>query len=317
MDIGRLFSHAWGLFVKDIGPLIIGALIAGIVPAVAATVVLVATLGATFATSSVSAEGEIESLSSAGVALLVIGLTLVVVVAVLLSAPLYAGLAMGIVRRVRENRTMGYGDTFQGFAVFAPVVGVSALVAAIVVVLFVVPFVLAVLAIAVSSWLLGAAAVGAGLAAVVVAVYLYVRWAYIMLFIVDQGATATGALRASAAAVAAVGWWNTFVALIVVTLVVSVVGGVLGVIPFVGAVASLLLTPFALTYLVAMYLAARHEDGLIDAALRIATVTPGWPGEAPGAGEEPLPPPAGGSQGYGPAPAPPQAGTDVTPPSSS
>ncbi len=36
MDIGKLFRDAWGLFVKDIGPLIVGMLIASIVPAVAA-----------------------------------------------------------------------------------------------------------------------------------------------------------------------------------------------------------------------------------------------------------------------------------------
>ena len=38
MDIGKLFRDAWGLFVKDIGPLIVGMLIASFVPVVAAVV---------------------------------------------------------------------------------------------------------------------------------------------------------------------------------------------------------------------------------------------------------------------------------------
>ena len=46
MDIGKLFKDAWGLFVKDIGPLIVGMLIASIIPAVVAITLGVATFGA-------------------------------------------------------------------------------------------------------------------------------------------------------------------------------------------------------------------------------------------------------------------------------
>jgi len=176
MDIGKLFSQAWGLFVKDIGPLIVGALIAGIVPAIAATVVLIATLGATFATSTVSPSGDITSVSAAGWALFAVGMALVIVVAVLLSAPLYGGLVMGVVRRVRENRDMGYGDAFQGFSFFRPVVGVTVIVTAVMIGIFLVPVVLAIAAAAASSLLLGLLAALAGLAAFVAAVYLGTRW---------------------------------------------------------------------------------------------------------------------------------------------
>jgi hypothetical protein len=42
VDVGKLFRDAWGLFVKDIGPLIVGMLIASILPTIAALVIAVA-----------------------------------------------------------------------------------------------------------------------------------------------------------------------------------------------------------------------------------------------------------------------------------
>ncbi len=44
----KLFRDAWGLFVKDIGPLIVGILIASLVPAVAAMVILFVTIGGSY-----------------------------------------------------------------------------------------------------------------------------------------------------------------------------------------------------------------------------------------------------------------------------
>ncbi len=290
MDIGKLFSQAWGLFVKDIGPLIVGALIAGIVPAIAATIVLIATLGATFATSTVSSEGDVTSVSPAGWALLAVGMTLVVVVAVLLSAPLYAGLVLGVIRRVRENREMGYGDTFQGFSLFGPVVGVTVLITVIMIGIFLAPVVLAIAAAAASSTLLGVLAAVVAIAATVAAVYLSTRWVYAIPLVVDQRTTATDALRESGVEVKRTGWWITFLALIVMGIVVSIVGGVLGLIPFVGTVASLLLTPFSLTYIIAMYFQSRGENALVDGVLR--RVGPAsWPAA-----------PSGGAAQYPPAP---------------
>jgi hypothetical protein len=291
MDIGRLFGHAWGLFVKDLGPLIVGALVAGVIPTVAAVVVLALTFGLTMVTGAISS-GEFH-LNAGGVGVLVLGLTFVVVVAMLLTAPLYAGLVLGIVRRVREGRPMGYGDAFQGFTVFGQVAGAVVLAAGAVFLLFLVPFLVALLAVIASSWLLGALAILAGIAALVAAFYLYARWAYLLPLVVDQNESATGSLRASAALVAATGWWQTFLALVVMSLAVGVVSGVLSVIPVVGSVATLLLTPFALTYLLAMYFAARREEALVDAALRPAAASGSWPAAAswPDVSVEPLAPP--------------------------
>ncbi len=274
MDIGKLFSQAWGLFLKDVGPLVVGALIAGIIPAIAATIVFVATLGMTFATSTISAEGGVTSVSGAGWALLGIGTALVVVVSVLLSAPLYAGLVAGVIRRVRLGRAMGYGDAFLGFSFFGPVVGATALISLVMLAIIAVPAVLAIAAAVASSTLLAIAAALTGMLAVAAALFFYTRWVYVMPLIVDRGEGVAGSLGRSGAMVARTGWWVTFLALILMTIVIGVVSGVLGVIPFVGAVASLLLTPYMLAYVTVMYFQAGDEGVLVDTLLVRTPQTP-------------------------------------------
>ncbi len=293
MDIGKLFSHAWGLFLKDVGPLIVGALIAGLVPMLAGGIIFAATLGATFAGASISQEGEITGVSSLGWGLLVVGSILLVVVVLLLSAPLYAGLVSGVVRRVREGRAMGYGDAFDGFRFFGTVVGASVLIGLVFAGIAAVPVAIALAAAAASSATLGVVAAVAGLVAAIAWIYLYTRWVYVFPVIVDKGFSATAALSRSSEVVRASGWWITFLAILVMTIVISVIGGVLGVIPIVGSVASLLLTPFVLAYVVAMYFQAGSEAHLIEAALRGDSVTPVSPPMYPpaeGARTEPYPP---------------------------
>jgi hypothetical protein len=297
VDIGKLFSQAWGLYVKDVGPLIVGSLIAGIVPAVAATIVLLGTLGVTFA-AGIGAGGEVTGLSPAGWTLLALGMALVVIVAVLLTAPLYAGLVAGVVRRIREGRQMGYGDAFVGFSYFAPVVGATVLITLIVLAIVAVPVVLGVAAAVLEFALLGIVAGLAAIAALAAVVYLSTRWVYVVLVIVDQNEGAAGSLGRSGAMVMKTGWWMTFFAVLLVTIVVSVVSGVLSTIPAVGGIASLLLIPFSLAYVVAMYFQSGGEGGLVDAALRPASASaPQQPAEtnwqaAPGPVAPPAYPPA-------------------------
>jgi hypothetical protein len=328
MDIGKLFSQAWGLYVKDIGPLIVGSLIAGIVPAVAATIVLFGTLGITFAASSIGAGGEVTGLSPAGWTLLALGMALVVIVALLLTAPLYAGLVAGVVRRIREGRQMGYGDAFVGFSYFGPVVGATVLITLIVLAIVAVPVILGVAAAVLEFALLGIVAGLAALAAAVAVVYLSTRWVYVVLVIVDQNEGATGSLGRSGAMVMKTGWWMTFFAVLLVTIVVSVVSGVLSTIPVVGSIASLLLIPFNLAYVVAMYFQSGEERGLVDAALRPASASaPQQPAEtnwqsAPGPvappaypPAAPAPPPPSSTQTGSPAPSPVPPSTAGPPPS--
>ena len=294
MDIGRLFSHAWGLFLKDVGPLIVGGLIAGLIPMLAGGIIFAATLGATFAGASISQEGEITGVSSLGWGLLlVVGAVLLVVVVLLLSAPLYAGLVSGVVRRVREGRAMRYGDAFDGFRFFGAVVGASVLMGLAFVAIAAVPVAIALAAAAASSAMLGVVAAVAGLVAAVAWIYLYTLWVYVFPVIVDRGLSATTALSQSSATVRASGWWITLLAILVMTIVIGVIGGVLGVIPILGSVASLLLTPFALAYVVAMYFQAGSEAHLIETTLRGDSVTPVSPAMYPpaeGARPAPYPP---------------------------
>ena len=42
MDLGKVFRDAWGLFTKDVGPLMVGMIIASIIPAVAVAVKVIA-----------------------------------------------------------------------------------------------------------------------------------------------------------------------------------------------------------------------------------------------------------------------------------
>ena len=312
MSISRLFSQAWGLFLKDVGPLLVGSLIAGIIPAIAAGMIFVGVLGATFATGVIAEQGDVISVDAMGWGLLAMGMVLVVLVSLLLTVPLYAGLIMGVIRRVREGRAMGYGDAFEGFKLFGRVVAVSLLIGLIFLGIAFIPLVLAIAAAGLSSVVLGVLAALTGLAALVVIVYLNVRWAYVFPLIVDRGATSTGALRESGVTVGGSGWWTTFLALLVMSVAVGVVGGVLGVIPVIGSIASLFLTPFALTYVVAMYFQATREDRLIAETLQRR---PGaLPRQAPpsGAGSYQYPP-VPGSSPYPPAQPPPYASPPAPP----
>ena len=274
MDLGKLFRDAWGLFVKDIGPLIVGMLIASIVPTVAAVVIATATIGASISGLQVDAQGAVTGVDSMNWALLISGTVAIVVVTLLLSVPLYVGILSGVFRRVREGRQMAYGDAFSGFSVFGKVVWAAVLLGLIITAIFVVPTAVIVGgAVAGSAVIAGLGAVVL-LAAVVPCVYLGIAWVYVFPVIVDRGLGVTEAMGESRRLVHGSGWWWTFLVLFLLQLVVGAVSFVLGLIPFIGAVATIALYPFVLTYVVAMYFQARSEGHLIDAVL-------GWPRQAP------------------------------------
>ena len=105
-------------------------------------------------------------------------------------------------------------------------------------------------------------------------------------------------------------WWWTFLGYFVLGVVVGAVSTVLGFIPFVGAVATIVLYPFVLTYVVAMYFQARGEGGLIDAVT--GYVAPGSVGGAPAYSHQAAPYAAPGAPPM--PPAPPVAGAAWQPP---
>ena len=87
MDIGKLFRDGWGLFTKDVGPLIVGMLIACIIPAVAMTIVIAVTLGASLGGITTDAQGEVTSVDSSSVVVWIVGSVVIVVVADLPHGP--------------------------------------------------------------------------------------------------------------------------------------------------------------------------------------------------------------------------------------
>jgi hypothetical protein len=274
VDIGKLFRDAWGLFVKDIGPLIVGMLIASIIPAVAAVIIAAVTFGASIRGLQVNEQGTVTSVDSMNWVLLAVGSIAIVVVILFLTAPLYVGILSGVFRRVREGRAMAYGDAFSGFAIFGKVIWASVLLGLIFTAIMIVPTAVIVGGAVAGSAILVGLGVIVFLAAMVGYVYLGIAWVYVFPVIVDRGTGVTEALGESRRLVHGSGWWWTFLVLFLLQLAVAAASFALGMIPFVGAVATIVLYPFVLTYVVAMYFQARSEGQLIDAVL-------GWPKPAP------------------------------------
>ncbi len=63
----------------------------------------------------------------------------IVVVAIFLTVPLFAGLLEGVLQRVRQGRPMAYGDAFNGFRIFGRVVWAAVLLGIIYAALVLVP----------------------------------------------------------------------------------------------------------------------------------------------------------------------------------
>ena len=328
MDIGKLFRDAWGLFVKDIGPLIVGLLIASLVPAVAAVVIAAATIGASFSGLQVDPQGAVTGADSMTWALIISGSVAIVVVTVFLSAPLYVGILSGVFRRVREGREMAYVDAFSGFSMFGKVIWATVLLGLIFTAIFVVPTAVIVGGAAAGSGILAGLGVVVLLAAMVAYAYLGIGWVYVFPVIVDRGLGVTEAMGESRRLVHGTGWWWTFLVLFLLQLVVGAVSFALGLIPFIGAVATIVLYPFVLTYIVAMYFQARSEGQLIDALFGWPRPAPAGPpaysapaapygtapiSPAPQYGAPPATPPSAVDQGQAYAPAPPP----LTPPAHS
>jgi hypothetical protein len=324
MDLGKVFRDAWGLFTKDVGPLMVGMIIACIIPAVAVTVVMAITIGASISGFQTNAQGDVTSVDTSSWIALSIGTVVVVLVSIFLTVPLFAGLLEGVLRRVREGREMAYGDAFSGFRIFGRVVWASVLVGIILGLIMLVPVAIIVVGAVTQVWVVLALGIVLELVAIVAYIYLGISWVYVFPAIVDRGIGVSEALPESRSLVRGSGWWWTFLILFVLWVVVGAVSSVLGFIPFVGAIATILLYPFVLTYVVAMYFQARGEGELIDAVTGYRPVVPGVPAYSQGAtpyappAAPPMPPaaqqappappaaapPLTGGQGYAPAPPP-------------
>ncbi|MFA4966117.1 MAG: hypothetical protein WC709_10870, partial [Thermoleophilia bacterium] len=268
MDIGKCFKDAWGLFKLDLGPLIVTAIVGAVVIGVVAAFTLGASLAGVFATSS---DGDVNGLAIGG---LVVGILVLIVVSVLVGAWQYATLYGMLIARVREGRAAEYGDMSRYFGLIGAFI-VANIVLGIIIgigyVLLIIPGIIF------TTW-----------------------WLFTWLCMVDQKLGFGEAMSASKELASRAGFWNVLGAWIVGAIVWVVVSAVLGVIPYLGSIISMLLGPYALAYTVSMYFQARGEAQLIDAALGVGPAQP-----AMAAPDLPAPPAYQPATPYTAPPAPP------------
>jgi hypothetical protein len=282
MDIGKLFGHAWGLFRKDIGPLIVTTIVAALATGIPAAILMGGLFLSLGDNVTVSEDGTVTGFSDFNWGAFTLAYIVIFLVVFLVATPFYASMVSILVRRVREGRVAEYGDMFAGFHQYGQVVSVYLLVGLIV-------------------GLLAITIIG-----IPFAIYLGVAWVYALVIVVDRRLGFGEATGGSRVLVKGTGWWMTFLALFVAGIVFGIIGAILGLIPVIGAIAGGLLYPLYMAYLVAMYFQATGEVQLVENALA------GLPPAA--AGAEPYgAPPAGGAY-VPPAPAAPPAGAAYAPP---
>jgi hypothetical protein len=234
MDIGKCFSHAWGLFRLDWGPLAVTALVAAVIVGVVRAIVGVALDGwAGLGGVGLGLPGA--GFGSAMAFTLVVG-----VVTVLAYAWMYAVTFHMVLRRVRENRPAEYADMqsldqIGAFAVAAVVLG---------------------------------GIIGIGFLMFVIPGLIFVTlWVFALPLIGDRRIGVGEAMSESKNMARRLGYLTTFVTWLVGALVVGVVVGVLSVIPVIGFIIGLVAAPFVVAYVVSMYFQAQGQGSFIDDVL--------------------------------------------------
>ena len=244
MDIGKCFRDAWGLFRLDWGPLVVTALLAGVVLEVVGVVVGLAVGGSLGAFSAVSFTGL-------GFGAGLIATLLMAVVWVVVYAWMYAVTLHMILRRVRERRAAEYADLqdldqIGAFAVAAVILGIM---------------------------------IGIGyLILVVPGLILTTIWLYALPLIGDRRIGVGEAMSESKGMAGHPGYFATFVAWLVGAIVVGVIVGILSIIPVAGFILGLVAAPFGVAYVLSMYFQASGEGHLVDAAIGQAPTPPGLGG---------------------------------------
>lgn len=234
MDIGKCFSHAWGLFRLDWGPLAVTALVAAVIVGVVRAMVGLALDGwAGVGGLSFGLPGT--GFGSAMAYTLVVG-----VVTVLAYSWMYAVTFHMVLRRVRDGRPAEYADLqsfdqIGAFAVAAVVLGVI---------------------------------IGIGFMLLVVPGLIFVTlWIFALPLIGDRRIGVGEAMSESKDMARRLGYMTTFVTWLVGAIVVGVIVGLLSVIPVIGFIIGLVAAPFVVAYVVSMYFQAQGQGSVIDEVL--------------------------------------------------
>jgi hypothetical protein len=237
MDIGKCFTHAWGLFRLDWGPLAVTALVAAVIVGVVCAVVGLA-LGGVQGLGAFSL-----SFTGFGLGSAVLLTVLIWIVSVAVYAWMSAVTFRMVLRRVREGRAAEYADMhdFEQFGAFVVTIGIVAIGYA----LLIVP-----------------------------GLILTTLWIFALPLIGDRRVNVSAAMAESRDMAARLGNMTTFVTWLVGAIVVLVIVGLLSVIPIVGIIIGLVAAPFLVAYVVSMYFQAEGQGGMVDAAIsRAATIS--------------------------------------------
>ena len=226
MDVGKVLKNGWDLFVKDIGPLIVAALVPGVVMFIGIIIAYVAFLIPVLTTSN---DGEASTGAVVGGS---IAVAIVVIVAIVLTIPFYGAIVRMVLRRVREGRPAQYGDIWscwdQWFSLVVAIVVVGLLVG-LGFVFFIVP-----------------------------GVILATMWVFVLPIIVDRRVGLGEAMGMSWELVKRVGFWTVLLNLVVVAVIAALVSQV--------PLAGLLVGAWELAAVTAMYLMATGEERLLPSS---------------------------------------------------
>ena len=234
MDIGKCFTHAWGLFRLDWGPLAVTALVAAVIVGVVRAVVGLA-LGGVQGLGAFSLSFTGFGFGAGFLFTLLVG-----VVTIVVYSWMYAVTFHMVLRRVREGRPAEYADMqdfdqIGTFAVAAVVLGVI---------------------------------IGIGYALLIIpGLILTTVWVFALPLIGDRRVNVSAAMGQSKDLAARLGYMATFVTWLVGAIVVGVIVGLLSVIPIVGVIIGLVAVPFAVAYVVSMYFQAQGQGATVDAAI--------------------------------------------------
>jgi hypothetical protein len=284
-----LFTHAWTMYRRNVGWLLLGAFLAAVVDAVVRYAT--ATIGLSGGIALWQAGAGPSTAVATGFAALVAGLLVAQVIALIL----HGGMMKVAVDGARTGRSAGSGALFTGFSQVGSYAGLGAIVYIAMPLAAVAVDVVAMRVFPLVILLLVPLTLG-------VMLWITVKWVFALPLIADAGAGPLEAISRSAVMVRGDGWWSTFARLFVLglgTVILTAViiaagrwraaaGSTLGSVDVIFI--ELVVMPFVICYVAAMYL---QSSGRRAPTIR-AGAPPAW---SAGPGDDPYGPPPGAAAG--------------------
>ena len=241
MEIGRCLRDAWKLLVKDLGPIVVIAIVSAVLVAAGGVAAVLAS------DLMLDRYGYYDDTTDPGFASYAVPLLIAVGVAVVVAAWAFNALLKIMVRRVREGRAAAFGDLRQGFEGYGTFLAATAVLTIL---------------------------IGLGFVAFIVpGIILATIWCYVLVIIADRRRGLGVALSESKELAERPGYGMTLLTLLGGSVVAVVVASILVFMPLIGQVLSSLLIVYLLAFLVVMYFQAAGEVALLDHALHGAALS--------------------------------------------